>query len=360
MVLIGVTSYFGMIVMAAIMGQAVYQDFLYQTHTLFFTSPISKFTYLAGRFIGSFAVLAIVFSSIGLGAWIGTLMPFVEQSMFGPNRFLAYLQPYLVIVLPNMLFIGVVFFSLAALTRRILPVYAASVVLLIGYLIAGTLTSEVEDKFMAALVDPFGLNALSYVTRYWTVAERNEWLVPFEGALLGNRLLWLALSGMVLVWASWRFRFEHGGERLRSARRDDDPSLTPLVLSVPPTKNRDFRALRSLPGSIWLNLKETVKNVYFLVIVLAGVLFMVLASRQSGRSTARRPIRSRPPSWRSWAAVSHSVRPDHHHVLRRRTRVARTRRQHSATLRRSTNSELAATRSRKPSHWDWSRCCSWS
>lgn len=287
-VLIGVISYFGMIVMAAIMGQAIYQDFHYQTHTLFFTSPISKFAYLGGRYLGAFITLALVFSSIGLGAWVGTLMPFVEHGMFGPNRLLAYLYPYLVIVLPNMLFIGAVFFSLAALARRILPVYAASVIFLIGYMIAGTLTSRVEEKLLAAILDPFGLNALSYVTRYWTVAERNEWLVPFAGALLWNRLLWLGASGVVLCLASWRFRFQHGGERLRSARRDDDASSSATAsayasaLPVPVTAKRDFRALRCLPGSIWLNLKETVKNVYFVVIVLAGVLFMVLAARQLG------------------------------------------------------------------------------
>jgi hypothetical protein len=281
-VLIGVISYFGMIVMAAIMGQAIYQDFHFQTHTLFFTSPISKFAYLGGRYLGALVTLALVFSSIGLGAWFGTLMPFLEAGMFGPNRLLAFVQPYLVIVLPNMVFIGAVFFSLAALARRILPVYAASVIFLIGYMIAGTLTSRVEEKFLAAIVDPFGLNALSYVTRYWTVAERNEWLVPFTGALLWNRLLWLGAAAVILVFASWRFRFQHGGERLRSARRDEDLSPAASALPVPATENRDFRALRSLPGSIWLNLKETVKNVYFLVIVLAGVLFMVLAARQLG------------------------------------------------------------------------------
>ena len=45
---------------------------------------------------------------------------------------------------------------------------------------------------------------------------------------------------------------------------------------------RDHRAIRLLPELTWLALRETVKNIYFLVIVLAGVLFTILASRTTG------------------------------------------------------------------------------
>ncbi len=280
--LIGVVSYFGIIVMAAIMGQAVYQDFHFGTYSLFFTAPISKLTYLGGRFLGSFVVLALVFSSLALGCWLGSLAPWVDQDLFGPNRWAAYWRPYCLIVLPNMIFIGAAFFSLAALLRRILPVYVASVIFLIGYLIAGTLSDDLENKYLAALVDPFGLQAMGYVTEYWTVAERNERLLPLEGALLWNRLLWLAASGLLLVGATWRFRFQHGGTRLRRSRRPAVEALAAPAAAIPVTTARDYNPWRQLPGSIWLNLKETIKNVYFLVILLAGVLFIVLAAQSLG------------------------------------------------------------------------------
>ena len=34
------------------------------------------------------------------------------------------------------------------------------------------------------MLDPFGTLATSRVTEYWTIAERNTRLVPFEGLLL--------------------------------------------------------------------------------------------------------------------------------------------------------------------------------
>ena len=46
------------------------------------------------------------------------------------------MQPYLITVIPNVLIMGALFFSMAALSRRILPVYMTSVILLMGYIAA--------------------------------------------------------------------------------------------------------------------------------------------------------------------------------------------------------------------------------
>jgi hypothetical protein len=51
------------------------------------------------------------------------------------QRDAAYVIPYLIVILPNIFIFGAVFF-IAALTRRMLPVYISSVVMLIGYMVA--------------------------------------------------------------------------------------------------------------------------------------------------------------------------------------------------------------------------------
>src|SRR6185369_11895679 len=114
---------FGAIVMAAIMGRAVQQDFEYRTQTFFFTAPIDKAQYLGGRFIGALGVVLVVFSSIALGAFCATLLPGMEAERLGPNRWAAYLLPIGLVLLPNALLIGGAFFSVAALSRKMLPVY---------------------------------------------------------------------------------------------------------------------------------------------------------------------------------------------------------------------------------------------
>ncbi|HEY1603831.1 MAG TPA: hypothetical protein VGG64_29785, partial [Pirellulales bacterium] len=102
-------SYFGLLVTSAIMGGAVYQDFHYRTYMFFFTAPIRKFDYLVGRFLGALVVLVLIFASIGLGIWLGSMMPFVDRVTFGPNRLAAYVQPYLLVVLPNLIITGALF-----------------------------------------------------------------------------------------------------------------------------------------------------------------------------------------------------------------------------------------------------------
>ena len=123
---IAVLGIFGVTVMAAIMGRAVQQDFEHRTHNFFFTSPISKAQYLVGRFVGALGVLLVIFTSIGLGAAFATLLPGMDAERLIANRWQAYALPYLEVLIPNALLIGGVFFSLAALTRKMLPVYVGS------------------------------------------------------------------------------------------------------------------------------------------------------------------------------------------------------------------------------------------
>ena len=87
---------------------------------------------------------------------------------------------------PTSLVLGGLFFCLAALTRRMLPVYIGSVLLLIGFLAAQGLLRDIANKTLASLLDPFGVVATSQLTAYWSISERNTRLVPLEGCCSGT------------------------------------------------------------------------------------------------------------------------------------------------------------------------------
>ncbi|AKU22561.1 M1 family aminopeptidase [Massilia sp. NR 4-1] len=314
---------FGVIVIAAMMGRALQQDFEYEMQHFFFSAPIRKHQYMFGRFFGACAVLAVVFASILLGTWLGTFLPGVEPERLAGAGALAYLRPYALTLLPNIFIFGSLFFVLAALTRRMLPVYISSVVMLVGYLVAPGLARDLDYKTLAALIDPFGTTAVIHLTEYWPAAEQNSRLVPLDGVYLLNRLLWSSFALVVLLLGYWRFHFvsnvEHGGARSAAAERAADSAgggsglagaaavtasgmasgLPPGVpdglaaagvlargaaLRLPPAAP-DYAPGR-LPGLLlrmtWLNLRETVKNVYFAVIVLAGLLTVVAGALDLG------------------------------------------------------------------------------
>jgi ABC-2 type transport system permease protein len=281
-VFMGLLSYMMVIVVASVSGQAIHQDVHHQVTPLFFTAPIGKGAYLGGRLLGALAVLMLIAGGIVLGLLAGSLMPFLDRSMVAPNRPAAYLQPYLVQVLPNIVFPGVLFFSLAALTRSMRPVYVAGVVLLIGYILAQVLAAKVENKTVTALLDPFGQSAFDRLTEYWSVAEKNRNLVPLRGLVLANRALWTGLAAALFAVVLRVYRLQHASER---DRRRPPPEPSAVVSEAAPLSaagTTGVAPLALLPRLGWLAFRETVKNVYFPVIVLAGVLLMVFAATVSG------------------------------------------------------------------------------
>ena len=281
--------------MSAVMGRAVQQDVEYRTQSFFFTAPIGKLQYLGGRFLGAFGVLLVVFSGIGLGAFVATLLPGMDAERVGANHWASYLAPYAVVLVPNILFVGAIFFTLAAATRKMLPVYVGSVILILGWLIAQQLIRDVDNRTIAALVDPLGSRAVSIVTEYWTIAERNTRLIPLEGVLLWNRLLWLGVGAVIAAGLAWRFSFAEVARPQREAGKKAAAAEAALpatprlqTLGMPSAAQRsDVHGVppspwRLVPHRTWLEFRETTKNIYFAVLVLAGLLFLIFASTTVG------------------------------------------------------------------------------
>jgi len=281
---------FGIVVAAAMMGRSVQQDFEYETHHFFFSAPIPKYAYVFGRFLGALATMAVIYASIVLGNLLGALLPGVDASRVGPFTALAYIGPYFLTLLPNLFIFGAIFFILAALTRRMLPVYVAGVVMMIGYLVAPSLARDLDYKTLAALIDPFATTSLIRLTEYWSIAERNTRQVGLEGVYLANRLIWGAFSVVVLLLGYWRFSFVSNPASRRAAARGEGETAATAVANITPaagatTEAPDFAARNLgllLLKSTWLDLRESVKNVYFAVIALAGVLVLVVSSLDLG------------------------------------------------------------------------------
>ena len=290
MALVMMVSIFGFIVTAALLGNAIYRDYETRIYPLFFTSPVTKWQYLGGRFIGAYLANAIIFLAIPLGLLIGSAMPILDAERVGPIRLINYFHPYLIGVLPNLLLTGAVFFALAGLTRQMLANYVGGVVLLVGYLIAAGATDP-DDEYLAAFLDPFGISAFSHAARYWTPAEQNALLLPLEGVVLWNRLIWIGVGLLVLAFFFWRFRFAHavGEGRGRGAAREEESE--PGIRAEPrggPLPRPELvyggaASVRQYFAILGSSFRGIVLNRYFLAILGAGLTFLVLAADQVGK-----------------------------------------------------------------------------
>src|ERR1700677_1763096 len=204
-------SAFGMLITSAMFSVTIQRDYETGIYPLFFTTPISKTSYLLGRFAGTFVVTALIFTSLPLGIYISTIISpplgWVDASRIGPNHLVNYLQPYLMFVLPNIFVAGALFFTVATLTRKMLFAYLANVILLVAYLIALFQQTDMENIKTFALVCPFGLMSISDVVRYWTTIEENALLIPFIGTILYNRVIWVLAASLVLAVCYYVFKF---------------------------------------------------------------------------------------------------------------------------------------------------------
>ena len=277
----------GLLLTAGVMGQAGYRDHERNVSPLIVTCPIRPSAMLLGRFAAGLVTTAAVFAGAGLGLLAGRLWPDADPAAFGPVRLGAYLQPYLVSVLPNLLVAGSLFFGLATWRRQRLPVYAACAALVMSYLAALPLAGSLHSRTVAGLIDPFGITASMGSTQYWSIIERNENLVSLSGLYLCNRLAWGALALLILGLTVARYRVDAAIRPRRAFGREmaADPAPPPARESVPPVRRFDATARL---GQWWsltcVEFTSTVRNVYFIVTMLSGALFtLVVGFRTIGQ-----------------------------------------------------------------------------
>jgi ABC-2 type transport system permease protein len=268
-----ILSLFAMFLVANFIGNTAIRDWTSQMDGILFSTPLKPLAYLWGRFAGSFLVVAVVFISVPLAIWLGSLMPWVDAEKFGPTVLKFYLWPYVTLVLPSLLFCAAVFYALAVVTRSMMAMYLGVVGFFVLYLSAQGLLTDPQYRDLAALLDPFGLGAYAGATRYWTAFEKNTQLPALEGALLYNRVLWLSLTAIIIGLTQWRVDLR------RERRTRGKVSKVEAAPSVDPSAARV--AANPAPGTaanlarLWMRSRfevgQIVKSMGFIILLLLTV-----------------------------------------------------------------------------------------
>ncbi|HEY0139749.1 MAG TPA: M1 family aminopeptidase [Thermoanaerobaculia bacterium] len=232
-------SIFGVLTTTAFVANAIHRDFELGTDSIFFSYPLKKSSYLGGRFTGSLITAVGVYAGVALAVVIGSLMPWIEKEQLGPFSFEPYLFSIFALVLPNLLLVGAIFFTVAALTRSLMATYASVVAFFVLYGVTGTLLGNMENERLASLLDPFGIGAFAIATRYWTVFDKNTKLLPltWDSPFVWNRILWIGIALVVLAAAFYFFRFETGtrkaSKKARRAKLAEAPPTERIALALP-------------------------------------------------------------------------------------------------------------------------------
>jgi ABC-2 type transport system permease protein len=294
----GLFTFFGVIVIAAIFGTSVLRDFQRDTYQLIFTKPITKFAYLGGRWAGSFVTTVLCFSGLIFGEFFGTLAPWADHTRIGPFHLSWYLQPFFIIPVIQIFFLGSLFFCVAALTRKVFIVYLQGVAVFMINLILIVVyqTTRSLEHFWSAIFDPIGFRLVDGITRYWTVAEKNTLLLPWTGVLLYNRLLWsgVGIASLIALYALFPLSVEaltavSQGRRAARAKQDEGEDFRPrrsLIAGKLPAVHQIFGA-----GTTWTQLRSLtrmrVSNILhelpFWAILAVTVVFSLINGHFAGR-----------------------------------------------------------------------------
>lgn len=230
---------------------------------LLYSKPINPFSYQLGRFLGSFATVATVFAfvplGILLGCFIGEIAGWVDTERLGPTNLSYYFTAYFYLSLPTLLVLSCLFYAFANKFKSMMGAYLVAVALFILYNVAGSLLSGPEYRTMVALLDPFGFNTFGEVTRYWTMYDKNNTAVELSGVLLQNRLLWLAISVVILgLLGGFTRKVTLAKKAAKKNKKTPDNGQQCL------SNRTDYKSAEiKTPSHLWLRIKFEIRQVVF-------------------------------------------------------------------------------------------------
>ena len=162
-------STMGLLIAAAVAGDAAARDVQTRIDPLIYTTPVGKTTHLAGRFLAAFVLYALLLSAVPLGLLLIASITNPELNLIGPFRPAAYLGAYLFLLLPNAFVATAIMFSLAALSRRATMSYVGGLLLLGACAVSWGVVARASGEWaLAKLLDPIGATVIDELSMRWT------------------------------------------------------------------------------------------------------------------------------------------------------------------------------------------------
>ena len=267
----------------SIIGVSIYRDFKSEMHTILYSYPFTKANYLFAKFFSGIVIVTLIVLGIGLGMIIGFRFPGTNPDIVGPFNINAYLQAYLVFILPNVLLFGAIVFAVVAFTRNIAAGFITVIIIMFGQGVVESLLSEPEQRTLAAILDPFGSAASSYYTKYWTMSEQNELQIPIKEYIIYNRLLWTGIAILIFGLVYQFFTFSQNAISISfrkiKGERSAKTNFSGITTINLPKVTHDYSFAQNLK-SMWrlsiIDFKYIFKSWPFISIVLVGVILIVV------------------------------------------------------------------------------------
>lgn len=286
----------------SIIGVGIYRDYKSETHSILYSYPFTKMQYLFAKFFSGVFIVNLIILILGVGVSLGFILPGTNQELVKAFELKPYLDIYFIYILPNIIFTGLLVFGIVTFTRNISAGFIFVLILLVlqGFLFG--YAEDLENRFFAALIDPFGDLAIQYYTQYWSVAQQNELYIPIKGVLIYNRVIWLSVATLLFGLIYRTFSFSQNAINFsfwkKPIKKIKKPNFLGIIDIDLPKVKLDYSLitqLKLLNRLSNIDFLYIVKNLPFISIVLFGLLINILTLFEVGNLFGTATL---PRTWR--------------------------------------------------------------
>jgi len=275
-----VMTLFGLLFAAAFFNNSALRDHQNNFQEIIFSKPIDKFGYFMGKFSASLFLSTIpltgVFLGIILGSKVAPLMGWIEPERFGPFYLETFINNYFIFILPNMFIGGAIIYSLAQEFKNTMISFVGAMLILVGYSIAGELSSDIDNETIAALVDTFGIGTYDITSKYYTPLEKNTLSPSFSGLLLYNRLIWIGFASIILIISYTRFSFmKRKSKKIKTEINDSNQEILNTSKLAPKVQINNNSTYLHFKSFFKLNMNSIYKHVTFRILFAFSVIQLI-------------------------------------------------------------------------------------
>jgi ABC-2 type transport system permease protein len=264
---------FGSFAIANVLGSSAARDYKFGSEEFFFTQPISKHSFFWGRFAGGTIVSIIIFTLTLIGICLGTFAPWIDKDKIMPFNFESYFRAFFMFLLPNVIIFGSLFYSLAIKFRKKIMATMGALGIIFLSLFSSAITMNIETRFLRIFFDITGMGVLSESTKYWTIYQFNTMQVPINKFYILNRLTWLSLSFIILVFTFSKFKFILQSKRDKRKKISKNSTNTDFIKTHYPSKK--ISGFRSFFNMVLFETKLILKAPSFLIITMFFIIIAI-------------------------------------------------------------------------------------
>ncbi len=273
-------------IIPAIVGNSVYRDFKSRSHQVMYTFPFTKGDYLAAKFLSALLIVCSLAATIVGALYLGTKLPGTKPHLLVHSGVETYILLFVTYFLPTILLFGSIVFVITTLSRNIYAGFITIAVLLIGRELLAKLTGG-SALMIAALLEPLGETATFLATKNWTLADQNQNALPLGGIIAFNRVVGIAIAGVVLAITYARFSFSQLGSSFSLVRskpsrqtKNNFGSLIKIKLSRASFHFHGLHQLRLIGRLSQIDFRYILQSGSFISMALIGGILVVVLLTQ--------------------------------------------------------------------------------